>query len=264
MTFHEDDRGTADELSPWPVILASLFELDSYEIPGIIDSSGMTVDWRLTERQNYSHKYRKAAYRPRINRTYETLSADDRLRVAFIVARELVSRGLAHKLNTNLQRIGWRIVADALAPTTAAVRELFFPPGTQHDAYVQIRRIVHQARRSIRIVDPYLDGTVFAILGDVQRPLTVELLGAKLPTDFSLEAAKYQQQQPGVAIETRRSRDFHDRFIVVDVAKCWHIGCSIKDAGNKAFMLSMIEDSTNSRALLETLDITWANADPLS
>ena len=66
----------------------------------------MTVDWRLTEREDYSHKYRRQAYRPRINRAYEALNREDRLRVTFIVSAELARRGLADKLNADLQRIG--------------------------------------------------------------------------------------------------------------------------------------------------------------
>ena len=260
MTIRDNDDKTRSKLDPWPVIVACLFELDSYDIPSIIDASGMTVDWRLTERENYSHKYRKAAYRPRINEAYRALNGEDRLRVTFVVADELARRGLDDKLNADLQRIGWRIDGGSLAPGTESVRELFFPPGTQHDAYVRIREIIHCGKRSLLIIDPYLDRTVFTILGDVPGTLTVKLLAANLPPDFALETAKYQQQYPQVQVETRRSRDFHDRFIVIDETECWHIGCSIKDAGNRAFMLSAIEDSRNTEALLETLCSAWEGA----
>lgn len=233
-----------------------------YEIPGIIDKSGMTVDWTLTEREDYSHKYRRAAYRPRVNRAYEALAKDHKLRVAFIVSDELASRGLSEPLNVDLLRIGWHIVGGTLAPATETVRELFFPQGSQHDAYVQIREIVHRATQSIRVIDPYLDGTIFTILGYTGEPLKVELLAGKLPSDFAHETAKFQQQHPNVHVETRRSRDFHDRFVVIDDTECWHIGCSIKDAGNQAFMLSLIEDPKNSQSLLHALQSTWANAKP--
>ena len=264
MIFPSDEDNFRNQLDPWRVILACLFERDSYEIPGIIDTSGMIVDWKLTERENYSHKYRRAAYRPRIDRAYEVLSSDDRLRVVFIVSEELAHRGLTNKLNADLHRIGWRIDAGNLVPATDTVRELFFPQGTQHDAYVRIREIIHRATHSVRIIDPYLGGTIFTMLGDSAEPRKVELLAGKLPSDFAHETAKFQQQHPQVQIETRQTRDFHDRFIVIDDAECWHIGCSIKDVGNKAFMLSLIEDSRNVEALLKTLRSTWSSATPLT
>ena len=263
MTFPRDKDNTKNQLDPWRVILACLFELDSHEIPEIIDASGIAVDWKITKRDDFSHKYRKTAYRPRINKAYEALSSDDRLRVGFIVSEELARRGLADALNANLQRIGWRIEAGNLMPATDTVRELFFPQGTQHDAYVHIREIIYRAMHSIRIIDPYLDGTIFTILGDSFGPQKIELMTGKLPSDFAHESKKFQQQNPQVQIEIRQTRDFHDRFIVIDDAECWHVGCSIKDAGNKAFMVSMIEDSRNAEALLKTLLSTWSSTTPL-
>ena len=86
-------RGTAhmpdqrEELDPWRVIVSSLFEhVGSFDVPQIIDRAGLSVNWSLTEREDYSETYRKAAYRPRINEAYEALSNEDRLRVAYLVA----------------------------------------------------------------------------------------------------------------------------------------------------------------------------------
>jgi len=118
------------ESDPWPVILGYLFELDSYYIPQIIDKTGMVVDWTLTEREDYSHKYRKAAYRPRINGAYDSLSEQDRLRVAYIVASELADRGRADALNATLEQIGWRLEQGRLTPARADDKELFFPKDT--------------------------------------------------------------------------------------------------------------------------------------
>ncbi len=77
------------QLDPWRVICGHLFKIDSYHIPEIIDKTGIVVDWSLTERQDYSHKYRKEAYRPRIHAAYESLSGEDQLRVSYSVASEL-------------------------------------------------------------------------------------------------------------------------------------------------------------------------------
>ena len=264
MTFLDNDDKARSELDPWPVIVGCLFELDSYGIPCIIDKCGMRVDWRLAQREDYSHKYRKAAYRPRINQAYEALDRVDRLRVAFIVCGELARQGLAEQLIADLYRIGWRIDGGTLAPANDSVHELFFPQGTQHDAYVRIRKIIRRATHSIRIIDPYLDETIFTLLGDTEAPMKIELLTGKPPADFEHETTKFQQQYPQVRIETRRSRDIHDRFIVVDDTECWHIGCSIKDAGSKAFMLSLIEDSRNAEALMASLNTTWVGAAKLT
>ena len=263
MNIDDHDEKTRRKLDPWPVILSRLFYLDSHAIPGIIDSCGMTIDWSLTDRQDYSHKYREAAYRPRINKAYDALDTDDKLRVVYILAEELSNQDLAVQLNSDLQRIGWRLEAGTLLPGNESVRELFFPQDTQHDAYVRLKEIMRRAQYAIRIIDPYLDETIFVLLGNTIVPMIVEFLTKKLPADFSHEAARFQEQYPQVTIEARRSADFHDRFIVIDNAECWHLGHSIKDAGKRAFMLSRIEDPRNVESLLQSSRAAWSDAQTL-
>jgi hypothetical protein len=53
---------------------------------------------------------------------------------------------------------------------------------------------------------------------------------------------------------------FHDRFILVDGNECWHIGCSIKDAGDKAFMMSKVEDEINRTGLVAFIERSWSEA----
>ena len=100
----------------------------------------------------YTHKYREAAYRPRINKAYDALDTDDKLRVAYILAEELSNQDLAVQLNSDLQRIGWRLEAGTLLPRNESVRELFFPQDTQHDAYVRLKEIMRRAQYAIRII----------------------------------------------------------------------------------------------------------------
>lgn len=85
----QDKVSSKSELDPWQVILGHLFDLDSYLIPQIIEKAGMAVDWSLTKQEGFSHKYRKKAYRLRINSAYNSLSEQYRLRVAYTVASEL-------------------------------------------------------------------------------------------------------------------------------------------------------------------------------
>ncbi len=251
---------TRSKLDPWPVIVACLFELDSHAIPNIIDKSGMVVDWTLNEKQDYSHNYRKRAYRPRISGEYQGLDRDSQLRVAYVVTNELARGGRAEQLHADLLRIGWSIDGDTLVPTNESVRETFFPPGTQHDAYVKIREIMRRATDSICVIDPYLDESIFRLLGEVPAKPKIKLLTYNHQGDFTQEATKFQRQYPHLQLETRLSRDFHDRFIVVDDQECWHVGCSIKDAGDRTFMLSRIEDGRNVKALLDSFDAAWSAA----
>lgn len=62
----------------------------------------------------------------------------------------------------------------------------------------------------------------------------------------------------------RTSREFHDRFIIVDGKECWHVGASIKDAGIRVFMLNEVEDNGNRSALISQLNSSWSVATEVS
>lgn len=253
-----EDKKRSD-LNPWPVVRSFLLNLSSNYVPEVIDRAGLTVDWSLTDKQNYSHKTRLAEYRPRIDTAYLALTNDsDRLRVAYIVTQELAKHGPTDELNDALVKIGWELRGGGLVPSGGAVRELFFEEQSQHAAYVEIRAIVQKVTSEIAIIDPYIDQSILTLLSTCAKPgLRVQILTSTLPTDFALEGKKWLKQHAGSSLYVRTTKEFHDRFIVLDNSACWHIGCSIKDAGNKAFMLSELEDRDNREALLAQARKSW-------
>jgi hypothetical protein len=74
--------------------------------------------------------------------------------------------------------------------------------------------------------------------------------------DFILEARKHVTQH-GTTVEIRKTETYHDRFIVIDGTKCWHLGASIKDAGNKAFAMSEMRSIMILDAIKKDVDATW-------
>jgi hypothetical protein len=143
-------------------------------------------------------------------------------------------------------------------------REIFFHQNRQHDAYVRIREILHETKKALHIIDPYTDGSLFKLLATVKSPLNIRILTAKTGgADFALEAKKFRAQYPQLALEIRLTREFHDRFIILDSIKCYHLGASIKDAGSKVCMIGLVEDVDNARALLVQQVKSWNTASVL-
>lgn len=249
-----------DYLHPWPPLIAQVLELDSTEVVSMIDGTGLVVDWSLTGNEDYSNKTRKRAYRLRIDAAFHALTEDSQLRVAWILTRDLLQKHseLEEVLFARFSEIGWRIEARKLVPAISLVCELLLTQGTEYDSYLAVKKIIQEAKKSIAIVDPYLDETIFEMLRtSAATMLTVQLLSAKFPADFSLETSRFRKQYPHFAIEIRRSSDFHDRFIIIDDARCWHIGASIKDVGSKTFMISEVEDKQNRAALRHAYAQSW-------
>jgi hypothetical protein len=136
--------------------------------------------------------------------------------------------------------------------------ERFFPSGSQYDAYVRIREIVAEAKTEITIVDSYIDGSLFKLLTNVSKSVKIRILTDRTRPDFLLEAKKFQAQH-GHAFEVRSTSDYHDRFIIVDGDRVWHLGASIKDAGAKSFVISKMLSSTIVN-VIDNINAQWSKA----
>jgi hypothetical protein len=249
------------ELHPWPPLLAIVLDLESTEVVSLIDRTGLVVDWSLAGNHDYSNKTRKRAYRPRIDVAFRALDETAQLRTAWILTHELLQKHPENEegVRSKLAEIGWQIDNGKLVPSSGSIRELLLVQGTEYDSDRAIKQVIQGAKQLIAIVDPYLDGAIFTMLAaSSSLGLSAKLLTAKVPADFALEGSKFRAQFPQCSIEARKTADFHDRFIIVDDLRCWHIGASIKDAGAKTFMISELEDAANSDALRQAFALSWS------
>lgn len=254
------EPSSANDLHPWRTILAVLFDLDADSITHTVNLSGLVVDWDLTSAEAYSNNTRKRAYLPKITSAYANLPDDKKLIAAWIIATHIGHRdtNLGEKLNASLFRIGWKVDPEHLTPITIEAKELFFPTRTQYDAYLEIKKIFQKATRSATIIDPYIDETIFQLVSVICIPnFALKILSSKLPTDFALAARKFRTQYSSFTLEVRRTREFHDRFVILDDNQCFHLGASIKDAGNKVFMISQLEDQSNIDSLNKQFLQSW-------
>jgi hypothetical protein len=137
--------------------------------------------------------------------------------------------------------------------------QVFLPAGSQHDAFLEIRKIIQQARAELVIVDPWVDHTLWPLLTNVSGSCKVRVLTENMKGDFCLEARKFVAQHR-MLLQVRRTASYHDRFVILDGARCFHLGASIKDAGNKAFALSELRRSNIARAVIGDVEVEWTNA----
>ena len=108
-----------------------------------------------------------------------------------------------------------------------------FGPGAVYDFFNALRELVGTAEKSIFVVDPYLDASIFdAYLSSRRSGVSSRLLTDKYANDVSA-AAKAFVAQHGGPVEVRRSTTIHDRVVFVDGGGCWLVGSSIKDAAAK-------------------------------
>jgi len=252
-----------NQLDPFRIIVGVLATRgDSDLLVGVVNAAGIRVNLTMSGQQDFSHKTRIRALLPRIFAAYDELASEAQLAAANVAFRNFGpsypdTRARAVEA---LALAGWHVEGDRLEVTSPELREMFFPKGSPWDAHVVLRGIFNEAKSTLTIIDSYTDGTVFQMLAS--RPLlaglTVRILCGSSGPAVAAEAKTFIAQHPGVTFEVRQSKDFHDRFVIIDNRTCVHIGASIKDAGKTAFMVSRVEDAGNISAILSALAVAWS------
>jgi hypothetical protein len=139
--------------------------------------------------------------------------------------------------------------------------QVFLPAGSSHDAYIEIRRIIQSATTEILIVDTYVE-TLWQLLTNVPPTTKIRIMTTQMKGDFALEGRKFAAQH-GNTIEVRQTQQYHDRFLILDSGHVWHLGASIKDAGNKAFAMSEFASRAISAGVKNDVENTWTAATPV-
>ncbi len=125
---------------------------------------------------------------------------------------------------------------------------IFFD-GQVYDAHKFVSDIIKSAKKSIVIIDNYIDDTVLNQLSKKKKNVSVIIYTKKISQQLVLDAERFNTQYPTLKIKILK--ESHDRFIVVDDSTVYHIGASLKDLGKKWFAFSKF--NTDALGLIEKL-----------
>jgi hypothetical protein len=138
---------------------------------------------------------------------------------------------------------------------TQNTREGFFADGQYYDAQKFIRGLFGQSKKSIRIIDGYIDASVIDLLTGKPPEVVVEILTKETAKDVAVVGKAFAKQHGKLAI--RQSDAFHDRFIILDNKIFYHLGASIKDLGRRTFMFSLLEEKEMIESLMKKIEREW-------
>jgi len=250
---------------PFRVLIGELrADNNSDQLLVAAEATGLVFNVDLNQREAESHRTRIRALAPRILRAYDALPDEQRLVAAQAAVAALRHHGFDMELLTErLNVAGWALRDTQFVVQSPETREVFFPKGSQWDAFVVLRDRLAQAHERILVVDPYCDATVFELLAPplLERLRQIDVLCR--PTaraDLRAGARRLHEQYPNVTVRLRTTLDFHDRFLVLDGAICIHVGASLNHAGTRAFMVSDLEGQATRDALLAHIHASWNDA----
>ncbi|MEN8137658.1 MAG: ORF6N domain-containing protein [Bacteroidota bacterium] len=130
----------------------------------------------------------------------------------------------------------------ALENNNIKPKEGVYYDGQVFDAYLFVSDIVKSAEKSILLIDNYVDETVLNLFTKRNKNVSVKIYTKNVTKVLKLDIEKYNSQYS--KIELIKFTKAHDRFLIIDETKVYHIGASLKDLGKKWFAFSKIDIET--------------------
>ncbi len=156
-----------------------------------------------------------------------------------------------NRIEDNVEKLTRKVnEIDLQIKTNLPRNQGIFYNGQVFDAYLLVTDIIKSAKRSIILIDNYVDETVLAMLDKRKKNCEATIYTKKITKQLKLDVEKHNEQYP--KIELKKLTTAHDRFIIIDRKTVYHFGASLKDAGKKWFAFSKLE--INADDILEKLE----------
>jgi hypothetical protein len=138
------------------------------------------------------------------------------------------------KTDKRLEQIFTAIESKEIKPE----KGIFFN-GQIFDAYKFVSDLVRSAKKSIILIDNYVDDSVLTLFSKRNKNVKVTIFTKEISKQLYLDLKKYNSQYFPVVI--KEFKHAHDRFMVIDDKEVYHIGASLKDLGKKWFAFSKFD-----------------------
>jgi len=157
------------------------------------------------------------------------------------ILKEYLLRGYA--LNQRFEHLEKRVTKteekiDFFVKTALPPVQGIFYQGEIFDAFVFVSNLIKSAKKTVVLIDNYIDESVLLLLSKRQKKVNAEIYTKQISSQLQLDLKKHNSQYNPINIS--KSARFHDRFLIIDNT-VYLIGASIKDLGKKLFAFSKLE-----------------------
>ncbi|MFN2395883.1 MAG: virulence RhuM family protein [Bacteroidales bacterium] len=156
------------------------------------------------------------------------------------VLRDYLLKG--HAISYRVERIEKKLIEheqkfDLLITNLPPNQGIFFD-GQIFDAYTFVSDLVKSASKTIVLIDNYIDESVLLLLSKRKKGVKATIYTQQITRHIKQDLEKHNAQyEPVEILEFKKA---HDRFMVIDQQRVYHIGASLKDLGKNWFAFSHI------------------------
>ena len=209
-----------------------------------------TSSWGGKRTNSYAFTEQGVAMLSAVLRSETAIKTSIQIINAFVAMRRFIATNaqIFHRLDTvERKQIEHKLDADekfqkifnAIEVKEIRPKQGIFFNGQIFDAYRFVSDLFRTAKKSIIIIDNYIDDTVLAHLTKRAANVNVTIFTKSISAQLALDLKKYNEQYPSV--EIKELQNVHDRFIIIDGNTVYHVGASLKDLGKKWFGFSKME-----------------------
>ena len=117
---------------------------------------------------------------------------------------------------------------------------IFFQ-GQIFDAYAKFESFIAQAKKSITLIDNYVDLSVLERFAKKKKGVKVTIYTQPQTRLSQQDVQQFNAQYP--TLELKFTTTMHDRFLIIDNSTLYHIGASLKDLGKRCFAFDLFDAS---------------------
>ena len=128
---------------------------------------------------------------------------------------------------------------DFFVRTSLPPVEGVFHNGQIFDAYKFVTDLIKSAKKSLVLIDNYVDESVLLMLSKRNQGVTAKIYTSQITQQLRLDLQRHHTQYPQIQIAKHTTS--HDRFLIIDDSEVYHIGASLKDLGKKLFAFSKLD-----------------------
>jgi len=159
-----------------------------------------------------------------------------------------------NRIEDNIQTLSKKVNEIDLQINTQLIptQGVFFD-GQIFDAYALTSKIIRTARKSIVLIDNYLDESTIIQLSKKKEGVKVLLLAKNTSKQLILDIKKANEQYGNFTLKSFTQS--HDCFLIIDQTEVYHLGASLKDLGKKWFAFSRLDKASVGNILNSILEL---------
>lgn len=132
---------------------------------------------------------------------------------------------------------------------------VFLQNNKPYTGYMKVKELFCQAKKSIQLIDPYIDEVLFTLIKELDPKVNIQVITDKLQGDSEIQYKALKKERGN--LEVRKSKDNHDRYLIIDYEKVYLLGCSINSIGNKASTIVPIEHKLVEQQIIDYFKLSW-------